>query len=559
MMRKRILIPIGIVAGMILLALVAFLVFRMEKYTLELTGNGTITYEYGTDVDVKQQSVVYHGKIFFSKGISLPAQVNGTWNAKKLGSYDVTFEASFLGKSLTAKGTLKIVDTLPPKITLESDPKHYTQPHTAYEEEGYSAFDLYDGDVTDKVVREEKDGKVYYTVKDSSGNTATKVRKILYKDFVVPVITLTGGEEYAHQLGQPFTEPGFQAIDDYDGDVTANVSVTGTVDGMKAGKYNIHYEVSDIAGNVGKATRTVTVADYQPPVITLNGEKNLYLKVGTAYQESGYTATDNFDGNITSKVSVSGSVDTSKMGYNTLVYTVSDSSGLIATATRSVFVYEKQAISDSEHPGDKVVYLTFDDGPSKYTEGLLNTLDKYGVKATFFVTNQFPAYQHMIGEAHRRGHTIALHTYSHRYNELYASETAYYQDLANIEAVVKAQCPGFTPTIVRFPGGTNNTVSRKYCSEIMSVLSQAISYHGYLYCDWNVSSGDAGGTKNTNVIAQNVINGIKSRNVSVVLQHDISSYSTAAVDQIIFWGLANGYTFLPMTEKTPMVHFNPLN
>ncbi len=247
------------------------------------------------------------------------------------------------------------------------------------------------------------------------------------------------------------------------------------------------------------------------------------------------------------------------MGYNTITYSVSDSHGHTTTTTRSVFVYEKQAVSAAEHPGDKVIYLTFDDGPSKYTAGLLNTLDRYGVKATFFVTNQFPSYQYMIGETYKRGHTIALHTYSHKYNQVYASEQSYYDDLAKINEIVKNQTGGFEPTIVRFPGGTSNTVSRHYCKGIMSTLSKTLAYHGYLYCDWNVSSGDAGGAKTSQAVANNVINGVKKRNVSVVLQHDITSFSTAAVDKIIFWGLQNGYTFLPMTEKTPMVHFNPQN
>jgi len=88
----------------------------------------------------------------------------------------------------------------------------------------------------------------------------------------------------------------------------------------------------------------------------------------------------------------------------------------------------------------------------------------------------------------------------------------------------------------------------------MTTLTKSIGYRGYLYCDWNVSSGDAGGTTSTKKVAQNVINGIKKHNVSIVLQHDIKGYSVNAVEQILAWGLANGYTFLPMTENSPMIH-----
>jgi peptidoglycan/xylan/chitin deacetylase (PgdA/CDA1 family) len=247
------------------------------------------------------------------------------------------------------------------------------------------------------------------------------------------------------------------------------------------------------------------------------------------------------------------------MGINAITYSVRDAFGNVTTKSRTVYVYEKQAVSAPINPGNKVVYLTFDDGPSRYTSSLLEILDKYGVKATFFVTTQFPSYQYMIGETYRRGHTIALHTNTHNYASVYASEEAYYRDLFAIRDVVIAQTGGFSPSIVRFPGGTSNTVSRKYCKGIMSTLVGSISYFGYQYCDWNVSSGDAGGAKTVSAVYNNVISGIRKHSVSVVLQHDITSHSVEAVDEIIFWGLMNGYTFLPMNESTPMVHFKPQN
>lgn len=250
-------------------------------------------------------------------------------------------------------------------------------------------------------------------------------------------------------------------------------------------------------------------------------------------------------------------MDTSKKGNYTVKYEVADSSGNIATATRSVYVYENQKDVESVNPGDKVVYLTFDDGPGPYTEQLLNILDKYGVKVTFFVTNQRPDYRNMIGEAYRRGHTIALHTYSHQYS-IYTSEETYYADLQKMEDICVEQT-GVKPTIVRFPGGTSNTISRNYCTGIMSKLSESLAYHGYLYCDWNVSSEDAGGAKTSAQVAQNVINGIKNYNVSIVLQHDIHKFSVEAVEEIIVWGLSNGYTFLPLTEDSPMSHHRANN
>lgn len=305
-------------------------------------------------------------------------------------------------------------------------------------------------------------------------------------------------------------------------------------------------------GNKGN-TPTETQKDTTAPVLTLLGEEQSKVLLGDTYVDEGVTATDDVDGDISSLVTVSGAVDTATIGTYVLTYTAVDSSNNTSTISRTVEVALFQTEEQIANPPGKVVYLTFDDGPCKYTEQLLNLLDKYNVKATFFVTNQFSAYQDMIGESYRRGHTIAMHTYSHRFQDIYASETAYYNDLNRIRAICEAQT-GVTPKIVRFPGGTSNTVSRKYCSGIMSRLSKSLGQNGYLFCDWNVDSDDAGNTTTKEGVAANVIAGIQKRDCPIVLQHDTYLYSIEAVEEIICWGLTNGCTFLPMSEDTPMVH-----
>lgn len=542
----------------ILATVVSFSIWKLNKYHLELNiSDENITLEYGVD-DMPEITAICKGTLLDRKGTPVNTTMKGELDLTKLGTYKVTFFAEYKGMTLSEKRTITVTDTLAPEITLVSNPDYYTNPSAVYVEEGFSATDNYDGDVTAQVVCNEKDGIVTYTVTDSSGNTATTERKIIYKDTIAPVITLTNGNNISLNKGNDFVDPGFTATDECDGDLTSSVTVEGKVDGHTYGTYTLTYRVTDSSGNVGEVKRTVRIADLSAPIITLKGEQSTYIKVGTVYADPGFTASDNIDGDLTAKVTVTGSVDTSKMGTNTITYKVTDSFGNTSTVTRSVFVYQKQAVANPVNPGNKVVYLTFDDGPSKYTSRLLDILDKYGVKATFFVTNQFPKYEYMIGETYRRGHTIALHTYKHRYETLYKSEAAYYNDLEAIKNIVIKQT-GITPTIIRFPGGTSNTISKKYCPGIMSSLVNSISYHGFLYCDWNVSSGDAGGAKTTSAVAQNVISGIQKHNVSIVLQHDISSFSVEAVEQILFWGIQNGYTFLPMSETTPMIHFKPLN
>ncbi|MBQ9068045.1 MAG: polysaccharide deacetylase family protein, partial [Eggerthellaceae bacterium] len=104
-----------------------------------------------------------------------------------------------------------------------------------------------------------------------------------------------------------------------------------------------------------------------------------------------------------------------------------------------------------EPNGRKTVYLTFDDGPSPLTPQVLEILDRYGAKATFFVTAAYPDYFYLIKEAYDKGHTIALHTASHDYAYVYSSIGCYYDDLATIGGVVEEQI-GYVPAFIRFPG-----------------------------------------------------------------------------------------------------------
>ena len=555
--KKKIILITSISVLLCILAAIGA-VWKFNKYSLVLSvTDEVITLEYGVD-KMPEITALCKGSLINRKGTPVKTKMEGNVDLTKLGDYEVTLTAKYKNLTLSEKRTFEVVDTTPPEITLVSSPDHYANPVLGYEEEGYAATDNYDGDLTANVTKEEKDGKIFYTVADSSGNTATAERTLVYKDVIAPVITLAQGNNIARDKGADFTEPGFSAVDECDGDLTSQVAVSGTVDGHTYGTYVLTYTVTDSSGNIGEVKRTIQIVDLKKPVISLAGDLKTYIKVGTTYTDPGFTASDNIDGDITGKVAVSGGVDTSKMGINTISYSVSDSFGNTTTVTRKVYVYQQQAVANPINPGNKVVYLTFDDGPSAHTARLLNILDKYGVKATFFVTNQFPTYQYMIGETHRRGHTIALHTLTHNYASLYSSEEAYYQDLAGINNIVVAQT-GVAPSIVRFPGGTNNLVSRKYCSGIMTALTQSISHFGYLYCDWNVSSGDAGGATTAAAVANNVISGIQKKNVSIVLQHDIKSFSVEAVDDILFWGIQNGYTFLPMDNTTPMVHYAPQN
>ena len=551
--KKRLPYMIGGAVAAVILIVTASL-FLLNKNTIELSvaNQDVVRIQYGVEDDPIATALL-KGTIFNTKGTPIDVHIEGDVNRYQLGSYEVSCHAKHDGMEVSANITVIVEDTLAPTIELVADPENYTNPSATYVEEGFTAIDNYDGDITDQVVRTEKDGVIVYTVTDSFGNKAEVTRTINYKDVIAPVITLSGESNIVLSPGTEYVEPGYTAVDECDGDLTAKVEVEQDIDVNVKGEYEVCYKVTDSSGNETTLIRTVLIADQIAPVITLEGGTTTYVKIGSSYTELGYTATDNEDGDISSKVTVTNNINTSQTGSYAVTYTVEDSSGNSVTAVRKVYVYEQQAENAGTVPGNKIVYLTFDDGPCSHTARLLDVLDKYNVKATFFVTAQFPNHVDLIGETYRRGHTIALHTYSHRYEEIYSSTEAYFADLEKIQSVVVQQT-GERASIVRFPGGTANTVSKKYCLGIMSELAESLPYHGYYFCDWNVESADSSGKITREEVVQNVINGIQKKDISYVLQHDIHSFSVDAVEEIIVWGLANGYTFLPLTEDSPMLH-----
>ena len=149
------------------------------------------------------------------------------------------------------------------------------------------------------------------------------------------------------------------------------------------------------------------------------------------------------------------------------------------------------------------------------------------------------------------GHNIAIHTYSHSYKNIYSSEEAYFDDLNKIDNIIYNQT-GIHTKLVRFPGGGSNTISR-FNPGIMTRLSKLLKEKGYVYFDWNVDSMDTS-TINSDKIANNVINGMKNNKYSVVLMHDIKYANKEALDKILYYGLTNGYTFLPLDEGSPTAH-----
>ena len=207
-------------------------------------------------------------------------------------------------------------------------------------------------------------------------------------------------------------------------------------------------------------------------------------------------------------------------------------------AERSAFVDE-----DSEKP---VVYLTFDDGPSANTERVLDILKANDIKATFFVVNSdIEAHQYLYRRIVDEGHTLGVHTYSHQYLNIYRSVEDYLADFDKIFTKVY-ELTGVKPTVFRFPGGSINVYNQQIYFELISEMLR----RGFVYYDWNVSSGDAGQTYTSAAIHQTVVNGAMTKDKSIVLMHDSSTkYATADALQSIIDSLKETHEFRPITNS----------
>lgn len=205
---------------------------------------------------------------------------------------------------------------------------------------------------------------------------------------------------------------------------------------------------------------------------------------------------------------------------------------------------------------DKTVYLTFDDGPCHLTPQVLDILDKYNVKATFFVVNG--KYNSVMKDIVNRGHAIGLHCYNHTYSEVYASDEAYFKDLKKISDVVKKET-GVEPNIIRFPGGSSNTVSKNYSKGIMTRLTKSVTEKGYAYFDWNCYNGDADGVTSVTKMVQNCSQYPKSAKNIVVLMHDNKQATVNALPKIIEYYKSCGMSFGVLTNDMPAVHHSVNN
>lgn len=204
----------------------------------------------------------------------------------------------------------------------------------------------------------------------------------------------------------------------------------------------------------------------------------------------------------------------------------------------------------------RYAYLTFDDGPSSNTIKVLDFLKINNIKATFFVlgTGDTSIYKRIVED----GHTIALHSDTHKYEEIYKDVDSYMADLNALSDKIKATT-GVEPKILRFPGGSVNGVSKKHGGEdIMDRIRKEVLDAGYVYFDWNVDSQDAAkNNQDPNIIVESVMADVSKYKQSVILMHDAGTKGTTveALPEIVRQLRSEGFLIKPLTVDTPPVRF----
>ncbi len=211
-----------------------------------------------------------------------------------------------------------------------------------------------------------------------------------------------------------------------------------------------------------------------------------------------------------------------------------------------------EGFNPQEKDSEKIAYLTFDDGPSSLTPKVLDLLDEYNAKATFFVVcKNNEEYDKYLPEIVKRGHTLALHSYSHSYGQIYASKDAFLSDFEKVYDWV-VENTGYTPSLFRFPGGSNNG-----SSYVVTEIIDELERRGFQYFDWNVSSGDGSNLTTRENIIDNICNNIGNAEHPVVLMHDGSGKNAtiAALPTVLKRLSEKGYEFRALDKTVPSVQY----
>lgn len=263
--KKNIILSIVI---LVILVMIVLLIFFNPFIYFKVYGNKIIT------VDVNSNYSLPPVKAYiFNNNITNKIEKKDNVNIESIGKYKVNYKVKYLLTTKELNIIVNVVDRELPKIVLNGEENITICPNKEYVEEGYSASDNYDGNITSKVEIINNDTYLEYIVKDSSNNKFSIKRNIVKEDKEIPIITLNGNSKYKISLGSKYSEKGYSATDNCDGDISSNVEITSNVNVNKVGTYTITYKAKDSSGNEAIATRKIEVVD--------NTKSNDYVNIVT--------------------------------------------------------------------------------------------------------------------------------------------------------------------------------------------------------------------------------------------------------------------------------------
>lgn len=218
---------------------------------------------------------------------------------------------------------------------------------------------------------------------------------------------------------------------------------------------------------------------------------------------------------------------------------------------------DKSITMSSISTQEKIAYLTFDDGPSLNTEKILEILDKYNIKATFFVVG--PSYKlknDLLIKIVESGHELAIHSYEHNYNYIYSSKENYIKDFYKCLNWIK-EITGFTPSIYRFAGGSSNTIASK---ELIKSIIKELDSKGFTHADWNVDTLDSYVKSDSSKIKTNALTALKRNEnnnnyyQTILMHDDINKPSSIkSLPSLIETFISRGYHFETMNKNSHII------
>ncbi len=254
------------------------------------------------------------------------------------------------GNERVMQRRVEVVDTVAPAVQLLGANAMELICGNDFVDPGATALDVCDGDlsaaITTTVLGDlgtAGETKIRYSVSDEAGNMGSVERTVTVLDVDNPVLTLLGDDPLLIPCGQTFVDPGVTATDQCDGDITDKVVHMGTVDTSLLGEYTVRYSVLDASGKRALASRNVIVSDTDGPVITLQGASSMQIACQGVYVEPGAVAVDMCEGDLSSALQISGTVDTSQPGIYTIRYAACDGKGNCSEQQRRVEVTDEQA------------------------------------------------------------------------------------------------------------------------------------------------------------------------------------------------------------------------